>query len=110
MALLDCTIQLLHLDTLKPFLALYGHKLPVLCMDVSSDSLLLVSGGGDKNVRLWGLDFGDCHKSLLAHGDTVTAVRFVPGSHYFFSSGMWGMSVGGVEGYLVAGVAVGLRG
>eukprot|EP01018_Ginkgo_biloba_P035815 Gb_01026 [translate_table: standard] len=56
-------------DSLKFFLSLYGHKLPVLCMDISSDGDLLVSGSADKNLKIWGLDFGDCHKSLFAHAD-----------------------------------------
>ena len=56
-------------DTLKFFLSLYGHKLPVLCVDISSDGVLLASGSADKNLKLWGLDFGDCHKSLFAHAD-----------------------------------------
>jgi hypothetical protein len=34
---------------------------------VSSDSQLLASGGADKNIRIWGLDFGDCHRSIFAH-------------------------------------------
>ena len=66
--------QVFYLDSLKFFLSLYGHKLPVLCMDISSDSTLLVSGSADKNIKVWGLDFGDCHKSLFAHGDTVMQV------------------------------------
>jgi len=32
------------------------------------------------------LDFGDCHKSLLAHDDSVMSVQFVPNTHYFFSA------------------------
>jgi len=48
---------------------MYGHKLPVLCMDISSDSTLLATGSADRNIKLWGLDFGDCHKSLFAHDD-----------------------------------------
>ena len=55
-------------------------------MDVTSDSTLLVTASADKSVKLWGLDFGDCHRSLLAHGDSVMAVRFVPNTHYFFSA------------------------
>jgi len=30
------------------------------------------------------LDFGDCHRSLFAHQDTVTAVSFVRDTHYVF--------------------------
>lgn len=62
------------MDTLKFFLSLYGHKLPVLSMDISSDSTLLISGSADKNIKIWGLDFGDCHKSLFAHSDSIMQV------------------------------------
>jgi WD40 repeat protein len=40
-------------------------------MDVSDDGTLLATGSADKTVKLWGLDFGDCHRSLLAHTDSV---------------------------------------
>ena len=42
-------------DTLKFFLSLYGHKLPVTAMDLSSDSALIATGGADKNLKIWGL-------------------------------------------------------
>ena len=67
-------MQVFFLDSLKFYLSLYGHKLPVLSMDISSDSTLLVSGSADKNIKIWGLDFGDCHKSLFAHQDSVMQV------------------------------------
>ena len=51
------------------FLSLYGHKLPVTSMDISSDNTLLITGSADKNVKIWGLDFGDCHKSIFAHDE-----------------------------------------
>ncbi|KAM1853553.1 hypothetical protein ACFX15_008971 [Malus domestica] len=86
-ALLDCTVKVYYMDTLKPFLSLYGHKLPVLCMDLSSDGDLLVTGSADKNLKIWGLDFGDCHKSIFAHADSVMAVQFVRNTHYMFSVG-----------------------
>ncbi len=47
-------LQVFFLDSLKFFLSLYGHKLPVLCMDISSDSTLLVSGSADKNIKVGG--------------------------------------------------------
>ncbi|KAL8516742.1 hypothetical protein ACS0TY_015126 [Phlomoides rotata] len=86
-ALLDCTVKVFFMDSLKFFLSLYGHKLPVLCMDVSSDGDLIVTGSADKNLKIWGLDFGDCHKSLFAHADSVMAVKFVGNTHYMFSVG-----------------------
>ncbi|TXG58421.1 hypothetical protein EZV62_016250 [Acer yangbiense] len=86
-ALLDCTVKVFFLDSLKFFLSLYGHKLPVLCMDISSDGDLLVTGSADKNLKIWGLDFGDCHKSIFAHSDSVMAVQFVRNTHYLFSVG-----------------------
>ncbi|XP_023544503.1 WD repeat-containing protein 3-like [Cucurbita pepo subsp. pepo] len=86
-ALLDSTVKVFFMDTFKVFRTLYGHKLPVLCMDVSSDGDLLVTGSADKNLKIWGLDFGDCHKSIFAHSDSVMAVQFVKKTHYVFSVG-----------------------
>ncbi|KAI7888858.1 WD40-repeat-containing domain protein [Mucor mucedo] len=84
-SLLDSTVKVFYHDTLKFFLSLYGHKLPVLSMDISSDNMLIATCSADKNVKLWGLDFGDCHKSLFAHQESVMAVQFVWGTHYFFT-------------------------
>jgi U3 small nucleolar RNA-associated protein 12 len=89
--LLDHTVQVFYEDSLKFFLSLYGHKLPVLCCDFSSDGKILASGSADKTIKIWGMDFGDCHRSLLAHQDSVTSLRFQPDTHYFFSCGKDGM-------------------
>ena len=35
-SLLDSTVRVFFVDSLKLFLSLYGHKLPVLAMDISS--------------------------------------------------------------------------
>ena len=88
---LDSTVKLFFTDTLKLFLTLYGHKLPVLSMDISYDSKLIVTSSADKNVRIWGLDFGDCHKALFAHQDSIMSVAFVQNNnegngHHFFSA------------------------
>jgi U3 small nucleolar RNA-associated protein 12 len=84
-SLLDSTVKVFFDDTLKFFLSLYGHKLPVMALDISADNTLLVSASADKNVKLWGLDFGDCHRSFFAHQDSVMTVGFVANSHYFFT-------------------------
>lgn len=107
-SLLDSTVKVFYADTLKFFLSLYGHKvscpssglsdcpvdlrlappqLPVLALDISSDSKLIVTCSADKNVKIWGLDFGDCHRSLFAHDESVMQVAFERGSHLFWSVG-----------------------
>jgi U3 small nucleolar RNA-associated protein 12 len=89
-ATFDHTVKVFFVDSLKLFLTLYGHKLPVLSMDISYDSKLIVTSSADKNVRIWGLDFGDCHKAFFAHQDSILSVGFVPNNadgngHHFFS-------------------------
>lgn len=83
---LDCTIKVFFDDSLKLFLSLYGHKLPALAVDASDDDTLLVSGSADKTIKLHGLDWGDTHKTLHGHTDSVTDVKFVRRTHYFFSA------------------------
>ena len=65
-------------------------------MDISHDSKLIVTCSSDKNVKIWGLDFGDCHKSLFAHDESVMQVAFERNdtregegkpTHYFWTVG-----------------------
>ena len=107
-ALLDSTVKIFFEDSLKFFLSLYGHKvnspslapmlfvriltdsqLPVLSLDISADSKLIATCSADKNVKLWGMDFGDCHRSIFAHDDSIMCVAFerVAGSHNFWTAG-----------------------
>eukprot|EP01091_Cochliopodium_minus_P000911 TRINITY_DN1080_c0_g4_i1.p1 TRINITY_DN1080_c0_g4~~TRINITY_DN1080_c0_g4_i1.p1 ORF type:complete len:1003 (-),score=321.23 TRINITY_DN1080_c0_g4_i1:121-3129(-) len=86
-ALLDSTVKIFFADTLNFFLSLYGHKLPVLTIDISSDNTLIAPGSADKKLKIWGMDFGDCHKSVWAHDDSVTKVKFIPDTHLLFTSG-----------------------
>ncbi|WWD03840.1 hypothetical protein V865_001896 [Kwoniella europaea PYCC6329] len=94
-SLLDSTVKIFFSDTLKFFLSLYGHKLPVLSLDISQDSKLIITCSADKNIKIWGMDFGDCHKSLFAHDDSIMQVQFEKGqernSHYFWSVGKDGL-------------------
>jgi U3 small nucleolar RNA-associated protein 12 len=89
---LDNTVKVFFDDSLKLFLTLYGHKLPVLDMSISADSKLIATCSADKNIRLWGLDFGDCHRALFAHNDSIMQVSFIPvppsreEGHHFFSA------------------------
>lgn len=84
-SLMDSTVRAVFMDDFAPAMNFYGHKLPVMSMDVSSDGLILATGSADKTVKLWGIDFGDCRRSLRAHSDSVVSVGFQPKTHYFFS-------------------------
>ena len=65
-------------------------------MDISHDSKLIVTCSSDKNVKIWGLDFGDCHKSIFAHDESIMQVAFEKidtregegkPTHYFWTVG-----------------------
>jgi len=85
-SLLDHTIKVCYMDSMRLLLNLYGHSLPVLTFDIASDSGILATGSADKSIKIWGMDFGDIHKSLLVHTDSVTCVKFVPNSHYLWTA------------------------
>jgi len=71
--------------------SLYAHKLPVTSLDISTDSAMLASVSSDKTVKLWGLEFGNCHKSIITHEKAALVVRFVPDTHFFFTAGKDGL-------------------
>eukprot|EP01080_Neovahlkampfia_damariscottae_P003947 gene3947-7157_t len=84
-SLLDSTVKVFFLDSLKFYLSLFGHKLPVNSIDISSDGSLIITASSDKNIKIWGLDFGDCHKSIFAHQESISKVSFLKNTHYFCS-------------------------
>lgn len=81
------TYPLIFAHSLQFWMSLYGHKLPVLCMAVSSDATLIATGSSDRNIKVWGLDHGNTHASIFAHDDSVTGISFIPNTHCFFSCG-----------------------
>lgn len=86
-SLLDATVRRFDAETLTPLGSLYGHALPVTSMSTSSDGVLVATASADRTVKVWGLDFGDCRRSLRAHTAAATAVVFQPATHYLFTGG-----------------------
>uniref|UniRef100_A0A8C1TM56 WD repeat domain 3 n=1 Tax=Cyprinus carpio TaxID=7962 RepID=A0A8C1TM56_CYPCA len=84
-SLLDCTVKIFYTDTLKFFLSLYGHKLPVLCLDISHVSALThpASHSGVWRNYAQMLFVGFCACSA-GH---VMFLQFVPKTHLFFTAG-----------------------
>ena len=74
----------------------FTPQLPVLSFDISTDSKLIATVSADKNVKIWGLDFGDCRKSVFAHDESIMQIAFekeidyMKGdkghSHYFWTA------------------------
>ncbi|AFZ79761.1 WD repeat domain containing protein [Theileria equi strain WA] len=87
-SLQDSTILTFYADSLRLFLTLYGHKLPVNSIAISSDSTLLASTSLDKTVKIWGLDFGNIHKSFLAHSKPASGCQWINETHYLVTIGL----------------------
>ncbi|KAE8681981.1 expansin-A3-like [Hibiscus syriacus] len=99
-ALLDCTVKF-PAQLVKHEVDLYSCPfLPSQFLSMASALCIKPSIAHDlnvrircdlasiyKNLRIWGLDFGDCHKSIFAHADSVMDVQFVHNTHYMFSVG-----------------------
>eukprot|EP00835_Amoeboradix_gromovi_P003507 NODE_234_length_13549_cov_0.394349.p1 type:complete len:810 gc:universal NODE_234_length_13549_cov_0.394349:6772-9201(+) len=83
-SLLDNTIRLLYIDSLKPYLVLYGHNLPAISLCFMNEKL--ISGSADKSTRVWGLDYGDCRKILKIHHERISGVAELKHDGYLASS------------------------
>eukprot|EP00108_Taenia_solium_P006617 TsM_001107800 transcript=TsM_001107800 gene=TsM_001107800 len=90
-AMVNLHVDIYFTDSFKRVHSLYGMSAPVNCMDVSEDSRLLLTGSGDKTVRLWELQFGNCLRRFVQHTDPITAVRFMHGSTLAFSADLGGI-------------------
>ncbi|KAH9281054.1 WD repeat-containing protein 3 [Echinococcus granulosus] len=90
-AMVNLHVDIYFTDSFKRVHSLYGMSAPVSCMDVSEDSRLLLTGSGDKTVRLWELQFGNCVRRFVQHTDPITAVRFMHGSTLAFSADLGGI-------------------
>ena len=64
---------------------LLGHEGGVQSVDYSSDGRFVVSGSGDKTVRIWDVGTGECVKTLKGHTGEVFGVSFSPNNQYVVS-------------------------
>ncbi|VDD82408.1 unnamed protein product [Mesocestoides corti] len=90
-AMVNLHVDVYFADSFKRVHSLYGMSAPVTCMDVSDDSRLLITGSGDKTVRLWELQFGNCLRRFVEHTDPITAVKFMRSSTLAFSADLGGV-------------------
>lgn len=83
-SLYNNNIQIYYCNSNKLFLELYGHSLPILSFQLTSDDTILISGGIDKSIKLWAMDFGNCKKTIKNPSE-ITSIKTVNDTHYFFS-------------------------
>lgn len=79
-ATLDLTVRIFFRESLKFHLSLYGHRLPITAVQFSDDSRLIFTASADKNFKVWSVQFGECRKSVFAHGDALTGL-LIANSH-----------------------------
>ena len=60
--------------------------MPILSFDVSDDDAIIATGSADKDIKLWDMDFGHCIKSIFAHQEPITVVKFIKETHYLLST------------------------
>ena len=68
--LLDNTVKIFFEDSSNSFH--HGHSLPILSMDVSDDAYIS-EWQCRQDYKNLGSDFGDCHRSLSGHSDSIHA-------------------------------------
>jgi hypothetical protein len=73
-----------HAPAVCPF---EGHTAPVLCVAISRDGRLGLSGAVDRTVRVWELASGRALHCLRGHTDEVAAVAFSPDARRAVSGG-----------------------
>ncbi|KAK3326719.1 hypothetical protein B0H66DRAFT_637950 [Apodospora peruviana] len=64
---------------------LEGHGSYVYSVAFSPDLNLVVSGSGDKTVKIWDVATGHCTQTLEGHSDTVRSIAFSPDSNLVVS-------------------------
>ena len=66
---------------------LWGHSGTVRVCEGSPDGEILVSGGGDHEIRIWNVDNGKCLQVLKKHTGVIMALQFDLNGSRLLSSG-----------------------
>ncbi|MBO7180327.1 MAG: hypothetical protein J6V51_02180, partial [Bacteroidales bacterium] len=57
---------------------LNGHKYSVNSVAYSPDGTKIISGSGDKTIKIWDANTGKCLKTLERHSEGVYSVAYSP--------------------------------
>ena len=85
---MDSSLHVLHSDTLKEHLKIYGHSLPIADFDTSTDEYILATISADKSLRVWDKDFGNCRKIInKCHDVAPLQIKIIKDTHYALTTG-----------------------
>ncbi|GFQ84414.1 NACHT domain- and WD repeat-containing protein 1 [Trichonephila clavata] len=62
-----------------------SHREPIMCMSVSKDGTLAVSGSKDNLLKVWNLTSGEVTQTLDGHTASITCVAFAPNGSFVVS-------------------------
>ncbi|KAL4857336.1 putative WD repeat-containing protein [Chlorella vulgaris] len=65
---------------------LTGHTGPVVCMALSPDASLLVTGSSDRTIRVWSTAAWHCLRVLQAHGGGIKGLAVAPDGAMLYSA------------------------
>lgn len=84
---LENGIYILDINNAKLIKTLKGHQGIVNSLNYSHNGKYLVSGSGDKTIKIWDINTGKVIKSIEAHKTEATCVKFSHNGEYIVSGG-----------------------
>lgn len=75
------------LPELTLVITLAGHKRGVWCVEFSPVDQCIMTGSGDKTIRIWSLSDGSCLKTFEGHTASVLKVGFITRGTQIISAG-----------------------
>lgn len=76
-------------DDFRQKFCLYGHSLPVRHIDFSPDGKLIGTCGSDKLIKIWGLDFGECRKTIIGDSQNIQYISNNNSMKVAFTDDLW---------------------
>ena len=67
-----------YVSKFKCLKTLKGHKYSIYSVAFSPDGTKIISGSGDKTIKIWDANTGQCLKTLKEHKYSVNSVAFSP--------------------------------